>query len=410
MSVVQQKVERKDGAERRQRARVGEVRKLRARDDFDRDVWSVLGMPIDRATPPSAVDAIRLAARDNERLSIVTPNVNFLVRTHTDSAERRAILNADLSLADGAPIALLARILGLRDAERVAGADVFEALRRDAAFSSRRLSVFFFGGRDGAARAAAEKITAENRGLISAGYLNPGHGDLDSMSTEGIIGEINTADPDFIIVSLGASKGQAWIERNKDRLNAPVISHLGAVVDFTAGTISRAPTAWRRMGLEWAWRIKEEPSLATRYWRDGRALISILATRLGPALLSGRVKRVNEPAAAQITPRGGATEIRLSGDLVDGALDSVRRSFRGAALAGEPVILEFAKAGAIDAAFLGQVLMLEKALGRVEKPIKVRGGEKKLRRLLAAHGLVYEEAGSASPNESEAVPGIAAAG
>src|SRR5690606_26103018 len=116
---------------------------------------------------------------------------------------------------------------------RVAGADLFEALR--AREGGRPLRVFFFGGREGSAEAAHAALARAPGGLEAAGWLNPGFGDVETMSTDDILAAIDAAAPDFVVVSLGAAKGQAWIERNGARLKAPVIAHLGAVVDFTAG-------------------------------------------------------------------------------------------------------------------------------------------------------------------------------
>ena len=76
---------------------------------------------------------------------------------------------------------------------------------------------------------------------------------------------------------LGAKKGQTWLLRNHDRIKTPVRVHLGATVNFLAGTVERAPTALRKLGLEWLWRIKEEPHLWRRYWGDGLVFLAPFA-------------------------------------------------------------------------------------------------------------------------------------
>jgi len=90
-----------------------------------------------------------------------------------------------------------------------------------------------------------------------------------------VLQAINASQADFLVVALGAKKGQAWILHNLEHLQVPVVSHLGAVVNFVAGTVQRAPAAWQRAGLEWLWRIKEEPALFGRYWNDGLALFGL---------------------------------------------------------------------------------------------------------------------------------------
>lgn len=381
---------------------------LRQTDEFDRQVWSVLGVPVDSIDAQAAVAAIERSARERERLSFITPNVNFLVRAIRSPEERRRLVDADLSLVDGAPLVAIGRLLGMKGLTRCAGSDLFDALRRRPAFAGRRIRVFFFGGRDGAAAAAAAELARENRGLEAAGALNPGFGDIESISADPIIDAINAAKPDFLIVALGASKGQEWIDANLDRLNAPVVAHLGAVVDFTAGSIARAPSFFRRAGLEWAWRIMAEPSLWRRYWNDACALAVILFTRLPSAVSAGR--RTGARASAALTAAPGAFRIALSGDLCADDLASVRSAFRAASRGTGDVILDLTQAGAIDAAFLGLLLVLEKVLRRRGAKIRITGLSPAHRRLLKAHAMTFEPApsGALIAGESADVP-IAAA-
>ncbi len=363
------------------------VRRL-ARDDFDRDVWCVLGAPIDLTDLPQAVTTVESAVRDGERLSFVTPNVNWLVRALKDAEARRQIIDADLSLADGAPIVALAKLMGAPIAERVAGSDLFEALRLRPAFGSP-LKVFFFGGRDGAAEAAHASVNADQSGLVSVGWLNPGFGDVEAMSADAIIDEINAADPDFIVVSLGAAKGQAWIDRNQNRLTASAIAHLGAVVDFTAGTIERAPRWMANSGLEWLWRIKAEPSLWKRYAGDAWALFSIAVRRL-PTQLRARPKR-NPRVETAATVERTATEavITLAGDITRDRLETVRAAFREAAAMGVRVRLDLKEVGAIDRAFLGLVLMLEKHATRAGNAVVLSHAAPNALRLFRANAMDY---------------------
>src|SRR5207244_10946213 len=104
------------------------------------------------------------------------------------------------------------------------------------------------------------------------GVLDPGFGSVEEMSRDHIIDKVNAGAADFLAVSLGAKKGQLWLHRNHQRLTIPVRAHLGVTVNFQAGTVKRAPLRLRAWGLEWLWRIKEEPHLWRRYAHDGRVL------------------------------------------------------------------------------------------------------------------------------------------
>ncbi len=369
----------------------GAVAPLR-RDDFDRDVWCLMGLAVDAADINRAVAEIDEAARTGRKLSFVTPNVNFLIRAAGDATARREILNADLSLVDGAPLVMMAKLLGVPVPSRVAGSDLFEALRRRPGFAGRRLKVFFFGGRDGAAEAAVDALNRERGGVEAVGWHNPGFGDVESMSSDALIEEINASGADFVMVALGASKGQAWIERNRDRLTAPVTAHLGAVVDFTAGGISRAPAWVSKAGFEWAWRIKEEPALWRRYYKDALGLAGLALTGLAPQMGRGRLQQANmglPGAAAEIEVVAGETIIRLSGELGHRNLGPVREAFRKAAARGASVRLDFAGVSRIDRAFLGQVLMLEKHLSRQNGEIRVSAANRRVTALLRANRMAY---------------------
>ena len=124
-------------------------------DDLSREVYCILGMPIDVIDTSGVLNKIDQSADAGSTLFLSTPNLNFLVHSHTDPEFRDALLLSDLSPADGMPIVWLGRLLGVPIKERVAGSDVFAALRGLRA-SERPLKVFLFGGDEGVAAAAAE--------------------------------------------------------------------------------------------------------------------------------------------------------------------------------------------------------------------------------------------------------------
>ncbi|MEL7540486.1 MAG: WecB/TagA/CpsF family glycosyltransferase [Pseudomonadota bacterium] len=348
---------------------------------FDRDVWAIMGMPLDNVTLEEAARLVERAVETRQRLSFVTPNVNWMVRALKDEQAMRQIVNADLSLADGAPVVWLARQLGMPLKERVAGSDLFDTLRNGDPAGSPPIRVYFFGGRDGAAKAAHEALSKEQGRLVSVGWHNPGFGDVESMSSDEIRQKINHANPDFLIVSLGAAKGQAWIEQNQARLDAPVIAHLGAVVDFVAGTIRRAPRWASRLGLEWVGRILAEPSLWRRYGSDGLSLVGFIRKRLGKLKRASRVAATHQPV--EFSRKDNA--VKLRGDLVLANREALKHEFKTIAQNPGDCALDLTEIGAIDASALGQVRMLEQCLMRRGNRLQILSSNQKRPVLQAAN-------------------------
>ena len=147
--------------------------------DFDRDVHCLMGLPIDAIDLDGAVRRVRQAAFNSKRCFVSTVNLNFLMAARSDAAFRGSVLHSDLVLADGMPLVWVARMLGVPIRERVSGAGLFESL---CAHSGPPVSVFFFGGPDGAAQAACERINQASSGLRCVGFDSPGFGSVEQMS------------------------------------------------------------------------------------------------------------------------------------------------------------------------------------------------------------------------------------
>lgn len=330
--------------------------------DFSRNVHCLFGLPFDAVNLAEAELRIRNAAEQRTPCFLSTPNLNFLIACQTDAAFRDSVINSDLNIADGMPIVWLSRLLGIPIRERVAGSTLFERLRQG---TGRKIAVYFFGAPEGVAEAACRQLAIEGRGMSCAGYECPGFGSIADMSTDAIIQRINASNSDFLVAALGARKGQAWIELNRRRLNTPVISHLGAVVNFVAGTVSRAPAWVQNIACEWLWRIKEEPGLARRYLSDGWMFLRLLVARALPcAWLLYRFKPGRnqlQTAAVDVGDDDSGIVIRLRGPWVGDNLTPLRACFAKAVLAGKDVRIDLEQTSYVDMAFLGLVLLLYSA-------------------------------------------------
>jgi N-acetylglucosaminyldiphosphoundecaprenol N-acetyl-beta-D-mannosaminyltransferase len=336
--------------------------------NFHRDVYCILGLPFDAVDMAGAVQRVRDAAAQRIPCFLTTPNLNFVIGCLTDSQFRDSVIHSDLSIADGMPLIWIARLLGIPIRERVAGSGLFEQMRKG---TSNPLSVYFYGGMEGMAEAACRRLNAEPSGLVCAGFESPGFGSVEEMSRDESIAKINASGADFLVVSLGAKKGQAWIEHNRARISVPVISHLGAVLNFAAGTVNRAPAWMQNIGLEWLWRIKEEPALWHRYLSDGLMLIKLVFTHILPYVWYLRWHRPETDelarAAVETTKNGQRYLVCLRGAWTQQNMAPLRDCFAKAALAGKDVRLEMGGVTYVDSAFVGLVMLLQehqKQLGR----------------------------------------------
>jgi N-acetylglucosaminyldiphosphoundecaprenol N-acetyl-beta-D-mannosaminyltransferase len=342
--------------------------------DFQRDVYCLLGLPFDAVRLEEVVRRVRQAARRRQPLFFSTPNVNFVIGGLADKRFQSSVIESDLSIADGMPLIWIARLLGIPIRERIAGSSLFDALRKG---SSERLTVFFFGAPDGVAETACRRLNAAPSCLKCAGFNFPGFGSVEELSDDACIARINESKADFLVVSLGAKKGQEWILRNRARLAIPVISHLGAVAGFVAGVVGRAPGWMQRYGLEWLWRIKEEPQLWRRYVRDGIALMTLLATRVIPYAwyLRCHEARADEVAGAwaRADEEPGSYVVRLSGAWTHQNISPLRQEFSVAAGAEKDVILEMSAVTFVDSAFVALVQLLSGHIARSSRRLRIVG-------------------------------------
>ena len=354
----------------------------------------LMGLPFDLATVDETCQEIIDAVASRKRLFLTTPNVNFVVACSRNAAFRNSVIDSDWVAVDGMPLVWLGRWLGLPIPERVAGSSVFERLQATPPSGGRpKLRIYFFGGPPGAAGHAAARLNAGTAGMVCVGHASPGFGTIQGMSAPELIEEINAAHADFLVVALGAEKGQAWIQRNRDRLNVPVISHLGAVVNFAAGGLRRAPDRWQRVGLEWLWRIKEEPSLWRRYARDAWDLARLITTQVLPCKWHQLVSQMRRPgpdkAGVHLARGAHRVALRLHGAWVGQNLTLLKVRFASVANERLPVHLDLSKLLDIDAQVSGVILLLLKQRRSQGRELRIDPVPESVRRLFQYHGIGY---------------------
>jgi N-acetylglucosaminyldiphosphoundecaprenol N-acetyl-beta-D-mannosaminyltransferase len=337
-----------------------------------RDVWCILGLPFDAVSFEQASLLLNQAVDEQERCFLSTPNLNFVIAAIDDNDFFQSVLDSDLSVADGMPIIWVAKLLGAPLKERVAGSTLFNALSITT-MRKKKVKVFFFGGQEGIAEAAHKVLNVSSNGMTSCGFYDPGFVSVEEMSSADIIENINAAEPDFIVVALGAKKGQKWLQKNKKELNAPVISHLGAVINFVAGSVDRAPEFWQKFGLEWLWRIKQEPMLWQRYFFDGLTFLKLVVCNVIPLAVhnwfSKRLLYYHAHPLVTVCDEG-KTVLRISGSFRHGCmtglksrLSSVLDDFN------KDVVMDCVNLEYIDSACIATLLLFQSELKKRKRKL-----------------------------------------
>jgi exopolysaccharide biosynthesis WecB/TagA/CpsF family protein len=164
-------------------------------------------------------------------------------------------------LPDGIGVELAAKMTGTQLSENLNGTDFVPALLAEAA--RRGQSVYLFGGKPGVADAAANNLIHKTPNLRIAGTRDGYEGAVD---TDAVIADINESGADIVLVALGVPMQEIWVHKNAHLLDARVTLAVGALFDFLAGVVVRAPKLVRRAKMEWVWRLAQEPRrLAKRY-------------------------------------------------------------------------------------------------------------------------------------------------
>ena len=358
------------------------------------NLHTFLGLPFDLVTVEETCRKVIHAVASRQRLFLTTPNVNFVLTSMRNAAFRDSVMDSDWVVVDGMPLVWLGRWLGLPVPERVAGSSVFEKLQSTPPLAGQsKLRIYFFGGPPGAAGDAAKKMNAGTAGMVCVGYASPGFGSVESISTAEVIDKINVVQADILIVALGAEKGQAWIQYNRGRLNVSVVSHLGAVLNFAAGGLRRAPPGWQRAGLEWVWRIKEEPNLWRRYANDAMGLCRLIMTQVMPCKWRRVMERANKTSQAKadihVTHEPHRVLVHFHGAWADQNLDFLKARLQSVADEALPVCLDFSEIQAVDAKALGAIFTLLKHRRNQGKGVLIAPVPQKVRRLFNNYGVDY---------------------
>lgn len=250
---------------------------------------TVDGIAINIPSLPDAVTSIVDAAEHGDSFSVCTLNLDHVVQLQEKPEFRAAYRRARFVTADGFPIVMLSRLVGA-PISRTTGADLVEPVCQQA--RKKGLPIFLLGSNNNTLTLAARRLTAKYDGLEIAGcYSPPRNFDPQSAEADYAIELIRRSGAKLCFVALGAPRQEVFSARCLDELQGTGMLCIGAALDFIAGTQTRAPSVAQRIGLEWAWRMLNNPyRLGPRYARC-MAVVPRLVARTLPQIVNARMKK-----------------------------------------------------------------------------------------------------------------------
>ena len=223
----------------------------------------VLGVPLALTDYARTLDWIDAAVRARARSYVCVAAVHTVMASREDAQLRDAVLGADFTVPDGQPLVWALNLLGHDLSSRVYGPELMDRACARAVREGHRF--YLYGGRtQGALAELARLLRLRHPGLQVVGGHAPPFRELSAAEEAAVAADIRRSRADVVWVGIGVPRQEKWMARMRPRLDAPVLIGVGAAFDFHAGIVAQAPEALQRAGLEWAFRLWQEPR---RLWR-----------------------------------------------------------------------------------------------------------------------------------------------
>ncbi len=251
----------------------------------------VLGVPIDAFTMAQAVKKCTDALEHGGYMSIGVVNAAKIMAMRRDKQLREAVSGCQMILADGQSVVWASHMLRVPLPERVAGIDLFQALLAEAAL--RRSRVYFLGARPDVLKQMMNEVGSKYPGLIVAGTRD---GYFQAKEEAAVAAEVRSSGADVLFVGISSPKKELFLSRWGEAAGVKVVHGVGGSFDVLAGVTRRAPLWYQKHGLEWFYRVRQEPlRLGRRYLTTNVSFIALVAGEM----LRSRSRRGNVSGTSQ---------------------------------------------------------------------------------------------------------------
>lgn len=246
------------------------------------DSIKIFGVKINNISFDEAVEEIKGYLKGDSIKTIYTPNPEIVMGAKDDEDLKSLLNKGDMITADGIGLIYASKIKKKPLKERVTGYDL--SLKLLEIGNDNSYSIYLLGGKEGIAKKAGENIKKDYENINLVGYHNgyfkgSHNGYKNHKDEKHIIDEINLSNPDIIFVGLGFPNQERWINANKDKIKGKVIIGNGGVMDILSGNIKPAPDIYRKIGLEWLYRLIKEPSRIKRQIIIPKFMLKVIFTK-----------------------------------------------------------------------------------------------------------------------------------
>lgn len=242
---------------------------------------AVLEVNIDAVTWSSAVERVIGWAKRRESRYVCACSVHSVVTAKTDLAYRDVVNAADMATPDGMPVSWSLKWLGFRGQQRINGPDLTWRLLERAAREGQ--SVYFYGSTPETIDLLSRRAQSAFPALKIAGSYSPPFRPLSASEDDEIVRRINESGASLVFIGLGCPKQEHWMAAHRGRIDAVMLG-VGAAFDYHAGTLKRAPRWMQRSGLEWVYRLSQEPG---RLWKRYLTTNSLFIYYFARQMLTG---------------------------------------------------------------------------------------------------------------------------
>ncbi|WP_298824584.1 WecB/TagA/CpsF family glycosyltransferase [uncultured Planococcus sp.] len=234
---------------------------------------SYLGVNVSPLSYEGIIEDLRKRISNGDQSTIIAVNPEKVIAAERDPKVKELINSSTYQIADGIGILLAAKIKGGQITSRVTGVDMMAKLLEFATEEGH--PVYFYGAKEEVVTKAISSIQQTHPKIIIAGYTNGYEKDEDAL-----VERINDSGAKVIFVALGSPKQELWIQRNMGRLkNVQVFQGVGGSFDVFSGTVKRAPALFRKLGIEWLYRLISSPSRIKRQMNLPIFLMKVLRSR-----------------------------------------------------------------------------------------------------------------------------------